>query len=106
MTVGSILGYLVAWFTYRLYYPRLHSVSSHRPYSPRIPSSSSSENQISLPSHHHRAVSSSSDFDGSVDAVMGRNGGGDLEAGGGRKADIPLQPTGHVPGTVPREGPA
>lgn len=34
--VGSILGTVVSYFTYRQYYPRLTSEVSHRPYSPRI----------------------------------------------------------------------
>lgn len=36
MTVGSILGLTVAYFSYRQYYPSLTSELSHRPYSPRI----------------------------------------------------------------------
>ena len=34
--VGSILGTLFAYFSYRQYYPSLSSELSHRPYSPRI----------------------------------------------------------------------
>lgn len=36
MTVGSILGITVAYFSYRQYYPGLADEFSHRPYSPRI----------------------------------------------------------------------
>lgn len=36
MTVGSILGITVAYFSYRQYYPDLADKLSHRPYSPRI----------------------------------------------------------------------
>ena len=36
MTVGSILGLTVAYFSYRQYYPDLADELSHRPYSPRI----------------------------------------------------------------------
>ena len=34
--VGSIIGTLLAYFSYRQYYPSLSSELSHRPYSPRI----------------------------------------------------------------------
>ncbi|EMD38375.1 hypothetical protein CERSUDRAFT_113537 [Gelatoporia subvermispora B] len=34
--VGSALGMVVAWFSYRQYYPALSSEWPHRPYSPRI----------------------------------------------------------------------
>lgn len=34
--VGSILGTVLAFFSYRQYYPSLSSELSHRPYSPRI----------------------------------------------------------------------
>ncbi|KAF7338411.1 putative diacylglycerol pyrophosphate phosphatase 1 [Mycena venus] len=34
--VGSVLGTVVSYFTYRQYYPSLTSEVSHRPYSPRI----------------------------------------------------------------------
>ncbi|RKP38667.1 phosphatidic acid phosphatase type 2/haloperoxidase, partial [Dimargaris cristalligena] len=37
VTIGSIIGILCAYFAYRQYYPRLASLTSHRPYSPRIP---------------------------------------------------------------------
>jgi len=36
VTVGSILGLTVAYFSYRQYYPGLADEFSHRPYSPRI----------------------------------------------------------------------
>jgi len=36
VTVGSILGLTVAYFSYRQYYPDLADELSHRPYSPRI----------------------------------------------------------------------
>ena len=41
MTVGSILGLTVAYFSYRQYYPDLADELSHRPYSPRIRDESS-----------------------------------------------------------------
>jgi len=36
VTIGSILGLTVAYFSYRQYYPHLADELSHRPYSPRI----------------------------------------------------------------------
>ncbi|GAA5872426.1 hypothetical protein JCM8547_000923 [Rhodosporidiobolus lusitaniae] len=36
---GSILGAVIAWITYSLYYPSLYSPQCHLPYSPRIPPS-------------------------------------------------------------------
>jgi len=36
VTVGSILGFIAAYFAYRQYYPSLADDLSHRPYSPRI----------------------------------------------------------------------
>lgn len=41
MTVGSILGLVVAYFAYRQYYPDLADELSHRPFSPRIRDESS-----------------------------------------------------------------
>jgi len=49
--VGSVLGTLVSYFTYRQYYPSLGSEVSHRPYAPRIA-------QDEIPSHHNRRTSS------------------------------------------------
>ncbi|KAF8559833.1 PAP2-domain-containing protein [Imleria badia] len=34
---GSILGFVIAYFAYRQYFPSLASPMSHRPYSPRVP---------------------------------------------------------------------
>ena len=33
---GSLLGSVVAWFSYRLYYPPLSDEHAHEPYSPRV----------------------------------------------------------------------
>ncbi|CAE6515400.1 unnamed protein product [Rhizoctonia solani] len=35
--VGSVVGLVLSYFSYRQYYPSLVSPFSHRPYSPRIP---------------------------------------------------------------------
>jgi len=35
--VGSIVGLVLSYFSYRQYYPSLASPFSHRPYSPRVP---------------------------------------------------------------------
>ncbi|KAJ6547420.1 phosphatidic acid phosphatase type 2/haloperoxidase [Mycena capillaripes] len=48
--VGSILGTVVSYFTYRQYYPSLASEVSHRPYSPRIA-------RDEIQSHHMRTSS-------------------------------------------------
>lgn len=34
---GAILGFVIAYWVYRLYYPRLTHAECHKPYSPRIP---------------------------------------------------------------------
>ncbi|KAH9812694.1 phosphatidic acid phosphatase type 2/haloperoxidase [Melampsora americana] len=34
--VGGLLGMLVAWFGYRMYYPSLSTEDAHKPYSPRL----------------------------------------------------------------------
>ncbi|KAJ7632485.1 phosphatidic acid phosphatase type 2/haloperoxidase [Roridomyces roridus] len=47
--VGSVLGTVVSYFSYRQYYPSLSSEVSHRPYSPRIATFDT------LPSHHTQA---------------------------------------------------
>jgi diacylglycerol diphosphate phosphatase / phosphatidate phosphatase len=51
--VGSILGTVIAYFTYRQFYPSLASEQSHRPYSPRI----AREEADTLPLHHHQPPS-------------------------------------------------
>jgi len=37
VVTGSILGFVIAYFAYRQYFPSLASPMSHRPYSPRVP---------------------------------------------------------------------
>lgn len=37
VVAGSILGFVVAYFAYRQYFPSLASPMSHRPHSPRVP---------------------------------------------------------------------
>ena len=37
VVAGSILGFVIAYFAYRQYFPSLASPMSHRPYSPRVP---------------------------------------------------------------------
>ncbi|KAJ7470621.1 PAP2-domain-containing protein [Mycena latifolia] len=48
--VGSVLGTVVSYFSYRQYYPSLASEVSHRPYSPRI-------TRDDIPTHHRRTSS-------------------------------------------------
>jgi len=56
--VGSIVGTVMAYFSYRQYYPSLGSEYSHRPYSPRI----KRENEEVLPIHHHGAATGPSSY--------------------------------------------
>ncbi|KAF9227605.1 PAP2-domain-containing protein [Gyrodon lividus] len=37
VVAGAILGFVIAYFAYRQYFPSLGSPMSHRPYSPRVP---------------------------------------------------------------------
>lgn len=60
VTVGSILGLIVAYFSYRQYYPSLADELSHRPYSPRI----RDENSDSILPVHNLAQSQSYDSTG------------------------------------------
>ncbi|KAF9069836.1 PAP2-domain-containing protein [Rhodocollybia butyracea] len=55
VVVGSLLGILMAYFSYRQYYPDLASKSCHRPYAPRI-----KRDTNILPSHFHRQPSTTS----------------------------------------------
>ena len=48
VTIGSILGLTVAYFSYRQYYPDLADEFSHRPFSPRI---RDEDSNFALPIH-------------------------------------------------------
>lgn len=52
---GSILGTVLAYFSYRHYYPNLTSKHSHQPYSPRI----KREDTEILPTHNLRSSEAS-----------------------------------------------
>jgi diacylglycerol diphosphate phosphatase/phosphatidate phosphatase len=54
--VGSTLGAVLAYFSYRQYYPSLASKNSHRPYSPRI-----KHTEILLPAHNLHTFGESHD---------------------------------------------
>lgn len=58
--VGSILGTVFSYFSYRQYYPSLTSATSHRPYSPRI----KRERSDVLPLHHVHSGSQDHDSHG------------------------------------------
>ncbi|KNZ75493.1 putative diacylglycerol pyrophosphate phosphatase 1 [Termitomyces sp. J132] len=58
--VGSILGTVISYFTYRQYYPSLASELSHRPYSPRI----KRESDEILPTHHHTSSGDQNEMTG------------------------------------------
>jgi len=77
--VGSILGTVVSYFTYRQYYPSLASEVSHRPYSPR------NATVEDLPSHHTRT--------------------GTHYADGGHRRVGDVVGSGPLEGTVLRQGP-
>lgn len=49
---GGILGFVLMWLVYRLYYPPLSHPQCHKPYSPRIPRSAV---------HHHQDVETASE---------------------------------------------
>jgi len=49
--VGSLVGTILSYFSYRQYYPSLASPVSHRPYSPRI---KREDDHSILPMHHHQ----------------------------------------------------
>lgn len=51
--VGSIVGTVFSYFSYRQYYPPLDSEFSHRPYSPRI----KKDSDETLPTHHGNSAS-------------------------------------------------
>ncbi|KAG8901989.1 hypothetical protein FRC01_009695 [Tulasnella sp. 417] len=53
VTTASILGLVVAFFSYRQFYPPLSSASSHRPFSPRIP-----RDDLALPTHRRESSES------------------------------------------------
>lgn len=60
VTVGSILGLTVAYFSYRQYYPHLASELSHRPYSPRIKSETA---EPLLPVHRYDPLAGDRGYD-------------------------------------------
>lgn len=50
--VGSILGLVTSYFSYRQFYPSLSSARSHHPFSPRV--NRETEQLSVLPTHHQR----------------------------------------------------
>lgn len=71
--VGAALGAVLAYFSYRQYYPSLSSENSHRPYSPRI----KREDTEILPTHNLQTFGESHDdgnhvrYDDHNDALAG-----------------------------------
>lgn len=65
--VGSIVGTVFAYFSYRQYYPPLNSEFSHRPYSPRI----KRESEETLPTHNSTSSPSSYPFAGTSNTDAG-----------------------------------
>jgi diacylglycerol diphosphate phosphatase/phosphatidate phosphatase len=70
IVVGSAVGLLLSYFSYRQYYPSLGSPLSHRPYAPRI----ESEEESGLPMHndpHSNDPGDHSSADGVDDVELG-----------------------------------
>ncbi|EIW82802.1 PAP2-domain-containing protein [Coniophora puteana RWD-64-598 SS2] len=57
VTVGSLLGLIVSYFSYRQYFPHLAAPTSHRPHSPRVPHDADDHTDGILPTHVHPAHS-------------------------------------------------
>jgi len=97
VTVGSILGLVMTYFSYRQYYPSLASPYSHRPYFPRTKPPADS---MSLPLHRSPDGGSRERFEG--DTLNARFGGyrdtllNDHE-------DDAVDMEGVPPGTVPKD---
>ncbi len=89
--VGSLLGTVLAYFSYRQYYPSLASELSHRPYSPRIPR----EPEEGLPLHHR--------YDSSVDQSGVQTSGPALTRR--YNDDVALEEAYELDGTVQRHTP-
>ncbi|KAK0240274.1 phosphatidic acid phosphatase type 2/haloperoxidase [Armillaria nabsnona] len=89
--VGSLLGTVLAYFSYRQYYPSLASELSHRPYSPRIPR----EPEEGLPLHHR--------YDSSVDQSGVQTSGPALTRR--YNDDVVLEEAYELDGTVQRHTP-
>lgn len=89
---GSILGLVLAYFSYRQYYPSLASASAHRPYAPRIRTRSQTGPVSILPTHRH------TDTDGSIETGTGGAHVGPPYHDEGSEEELEAVP----PGTVPR----
>ena len=87
--IGSLVGTVLAYFSYRQYYPSLASSLSHRPYSPRIGGNEKNQNGI-LPTHHQHQP--------------GVNGATPLN-GPMHKCSGSIDESDELEGTVPRPGP-
>ncbi|KAG6865031.1 hypothetical protein C0991_005577 [Blastosporella zonata] len=88
--VGSIIGTVVSYFTYRQYYPSLADELSHRPYSPRI----KRENAEILPLHHqhHSELAGSHEASVHPQNPVSYNDGDDFElAGTVQRPNLPLE---------------
>ncbi|GAC99833.1 hypothetical protein PHSY_007436 [Pseudozyma hubeiensis SY62] len=72
---GALLGLVVAYWSYKLYYPALGHSQSHKPYSPRIPAE-----HLSGASEHRYADQEEGDGEARYNLTHG--GGGEAEEGG------------------------
>ncbi|KAK7467055.1 hypothetical protein VKT23_004117 [Stygiomarasmius scandens] len=94
--IGSILGTVMSYFSYRQYYPDLASELSHRPYSPRIKRENDDHEGV-LPLHHHRSPSGVPEVAAHTASVNGRTGASMVR----RYTDEPYE----LEGTVRRPDP-
>ncbi|KAF9533449.1 phosphatidic acid phosphatase type 2/haloperoxidase [Crepidotus variabilis] len=122
--VGSLVGTLFSYFSYRQYYPSLESPVSHRPYSPRIKREEEATNSGGiLPTHHqqypqhqqsgyanpygsttHRRFDSGASYTDSVDDVTMHHGvEGAYEMSAAGKGTVPRPKAGSLE-EVWREG--
>lgn len=85
--VGAILGLVIAFFSYRQYYPSLTGDLAHRPYAPRI-----KREEDTLPFHHRQP--SGEPF-----------GPGGVPTNGGRPYQDSDDSIELADGAVPRRGP-
>jgi diacylglycerol diphosphate phosphatase / phosphatidate phosphatase len=74
--VGSIVGLVFAYFSYRQYYPPLSSELAHRPYSPRIKRDEDGDDtQPYLPTHHDTYSDRASPVPGPASSQPAKYGG-------------------------------
>ncbi|GJN91328.1 hypothetical protein Rhopal_004349-T1 [Rhodotorula paludigena] len=99
---GSILGIVISWMTYHLYYPSLWSPQCHLPYSPRIPPTLPSDQLDSEPEGTARRPRGDGRGHGAV-LPMHRDSASIDSNASMNLSDRGLSPT--SPNTIPLEAP-